>query len=155
MRHWLMKSEPSDFSIDDLRRRKRTSWTGVRNYKARNFMRDTMNIGDLIIFYHSSAKIIGAAGVAKVVSSPYPDPTQFNKTDTYYDPRATKERPIWYLVDVAFVKKFPRIVTRSALATCHRLSRMQLWKYPRLSIVPLSAHEFHAILELASSTHNV
>lgn len=108
--YWLMKSEPSEFSIDDLWKKKRHHWDGVRNYQARNFMRDHMHIGDLVIFYHSSAAIIGPAGIAKVVSLPYPDHTQFDSHSKYFDPKATKEKPIWYMVDVRFVKRFKEVL---------------------------------------------
>ena len=111
--YWLMKSEPEDLSIDDLREKKRHYWDGVRGYQARNFMRDDMRVGDLVIFYHSNATPPGPVGVAKVMSLPYPDFTQWNTKHKYFDPKSSKEKPIWYMVDVAFVKKFHRLIPRT------------------------------------------
>src|SRR5688572_18619967 len=107
MNYWLMKSEPGEVSVDDaLAAPKSTvAWTGVRNYQARNFMRDLMRVGDGVLFYHSSCPEPGIAGIAKVVSTPYPDPTQFDNKSKYYDPKATPEEPRWMLVDVQVVKK--------------------------------------------------
>ena len=104
MRHWLIKSEPDVFSIDDLARVGREPWSGVRNYQARNYMWKDMKPGDLALFYHSNAKPPGIAGIAKVVGSPYPDPTQFDKASDYYDPKATPENPRWWLTDFEFVR---------------------------------------------------
>jgi predicted RNA-binding protein with PUA-like domain len=103
MKHWLMKSEPDAFSIDDLKRRKREPWSGVRNYQARNFMRQ-MQPGDGVLFYHSSTAVPGVVGIAEVVTEAYPDPTQFQKRSDYFDPKSTREEPRWSLVDVAFVR---------------------------------------------------
>lgn len=111
IRHWLIKSEPTSYSIDDLKREQKTPWTGVRNYTARNFMRDSMQPGDPVLFYHSSCPVPGVYGIARVASAPYADPTQFDPKSHYYDPKATKEKPIWYLVDIAFVKKLAEPVT--------------------------------------------
>src|SRR3954463_14185490 len=105
MNYWLLKSEPSAYSIDDLKRDKKTAWEGVRNYQARNFMRD-MAIGDLVLFYHSSADPMAVVGVAKVVAKAHADQSQFDPNDHHYDPKATKEKPIWECVDVSFVEKF-------------------------------------------------
>lgn len=150
MRYWLIKSEPSDFSINDLARKKREPWTGVRNFEARNFMRDMMRIGDEVIFYHASCGEPGAVGIARVISSAYPDPTQFDKKSAYFEPRATRKNPVWFLVDMGFAGRFDRVVTRPMLANAPALRNMRLWKSPRLSIIPLSAGEFRAILRLAS-----
>ena len=107
MRHWLMKSEPDEFSIDDLARapRQRTAWFGVRNYQARNFMRDQMQIGDQVLFYHSSCAEPGIAGLAQVCAGAYPDETQFDRNSKYYDAKATRDNPRWVNVEVKFVKK--------------------------------------------------
>jgi predicted RNA-binding protein with PUA-like domain len=110
MRYWLMKSEPDVFSIDDLAKKQREPWTGVRNYQARNHMRDGMKVGDRILFYHSSCAVPGVAGLASVASEPYPDPTQFDRKSDYYDPKSTREEPRWQLVDVAFERKLDRVV---------------------------------------------
>ena len=148
MNYWLMKSEPAELSIDDLRAKKHWHWDGVRNYEARNFMRDQMHIGDLVIFYHSNGNPTGPAGVARVASSPYPDFTQFNKKSKYYDAKATTEKPIWVMVDVAFVKQFARTITRDELRATPVLRNMTLWKRGRLSITPLAKKEFDAICRL-------
>ncbi len=102
MKYWLMKSEPSCYSIDDMKRDKRTMWDGVRNYQARNMMRDDMKVGDEVLFYHSNTDPIGVVGVVEVASKPYPDPTQFDKKDDHFDPTAKKDDPRWFLVDVKF-----------------------------------------------------
>lgn len=109
MRYWLMKSEPDEASIDDLARAGTLPWTGVRNYQARNFMRDTMRPGDGVLFYHSSCPEPGIAGLAEVCSLPYPDPTQFDPASPYYDAKSNPEAPRWSLVDVRFVEKSPLI----------------------------------------------
>src|SRR5690606_17593040 len=105
-RYWLMKSEPGSYSIDDLQRDTRTSWEGVRNYQARNFMRDDMRPGDGVLFYHSGANPPGVAGLAKIARAAYPDPTALDPDSHYYDPKATKEDPRWVMVDIEFVEKF-------------------------------------------------
>ncbi len=107
---WLIKSEPDVFSIHDLEKVAREPWTGVRNYQARNFMWKEMKIGDLALFYHSNATPPGIAGLAKVASAPYPDPTQFDAKSEYHDPKATKENPRWWLVDFAHVATFPELI---------------------------------------------
>jgi predicted RNA-binding protein with PUA-like domain len=107
-RHWLMKSEPDAFSIDDLQRAGIEPWNGVRNYQARNFMRDGMQVGDGILFYHSNTKVPGIVGLARVASAAYPDETQFDPGSDYFDPKATRENPRWMLVDVAFERKLRR-----------------------------------------------
>src|SRR5699024_336541 len=111
MNHWLMKSEPSAFSIDDLKRNKRAPWDGVGNYQARNFIRDDMRVGDKLYFYHSNCAETGIVGRAKVASKPYTDPTQFDPDDAHFDPRSSREKPRWTLVDIAFVRKLKRTIT--------------------------------------------
>lgn len=125
MQYWLMKSEPDEASIDDLANAPQRSlpWTGVRNYQARNFMRDTMKIGDGVLFYHSSCPEPGIAGLAEVSSTPYPDPTQFDPKSPYYDPKSTREAPRWLLVDVRYVKnrrscRSPRCANTTNSPTC-------------------------------------
>src|SRR5216110_245828 len=107
MRYWLMKSEPDEFGIDDLAKapRKTTAWFGVRNYQARNYMREAMRVGDGVLFYHSSCEVPGIAGIARVASKPYADATQFDRKSPYYDPKSPREAPRWTLVDVALVKR--------------------------------------------------
>ena len=148
--YWLMKSEPHAFSIVDLKKRKRWHWDGVRNYAARNYMRDAMQIGDMVIFYHSSADPAGPAGIAMVDSLPYPDFTQFDTDSPYYDPKASTEKPIWHMVDVAFVKQFSRIISRDELRASRKLTDMLLWKRNRLSITPLTEIEFDTITKIAA-----
>lgn len=148
-KYWLMKSEPDVFSFDDLKKKKTEPWTGVRNYQARNFMRDDMRPGDLIFFYHSSCEVPGIAGIASVASTPYPDPTQFDKKSEYFDPKATKESPRWFLVDVKFEKDLPRLMPLEELKKEESLSEMRLLqKGNRLSILPVTPEEYEFILKL-------
>lgn len=146
-----MKSEPDAFSINDLKSRpqKTEHWDGVRNYQARNFMRDQMKKGDLVLFYHSSCKNIGIAGVAKVVKQAYPDHTQFDSKSKYYDPKASLDKPRWFMVDVKWVETFKDIIPLSLLKECKELKKMHLvQKGSRLSIQPVTAQEFNFILSL-------
>ena len=147
---WLMKSEPDDFSIDDLQRVGTEPWTGVRNYQARNFMRQ-MQPGDGVLFYHSSTDVPGIYGIAEVASTPYPDPTQFQKKSRYFDEKATQEQPRWDLVDVKFVRKLrtgialDRIREHSdALGEDFALIR----RGTRLSVLPVSAAQWKLLLSL-------
>jgi predicted RNA-binding protein with PUA-like domain len=111
MTTWLMKSEPSEYSIDDLARDGQSSWFGVRNYLARNYMRDMMRLGDRVLFYHSSCPVPGIYGLAEVVSLPHPDETQFEVGGDYYDAKSTREKPIWYCVDVGYIATFTSPIT--------------------------------------------
>ena len=148
MNYWLMKSEPDDVSIDDLARRNTVGWYGVRNYQARNFMRDTQQIGDGVLFYHSSCEHVGIAGIARVASAPYPDPTQFDPASKYFDPKSTLENPRWQQVDVAFVRK-TRLLSLAELRQYPPLSQMVvLQKGSRLSITPVTPQEWDFIHEL-------
>lgn len=145
-KYWLMKSEPESYSIDALKTEKKTAWSGVRNFQARNYMRDEMQIGDGVLFYHSSCKVPGVYGVAKVASAPYPDPTQFDSTSHYLEPRATKEKPVWCLVDIVFVKKLKEPVTLTDIRANPRLRSMAiLAPGSRLSITPVSSEHFQLI----------
>ena len=149
MNYWLMKSEPDVFSITTLKNKKKSGWDGVRNYQARNFMRDNMKKGDLILFYHSSCDIPGVAGLAKVSLESHPDPTQFDSASDYYDPKSTKENPRWFMVEVEFVEKFSEIITLQTIKSIKALEKMPLvQKGSRLSINPVSEKEFQTILEL-------
>ncbi len=154
MNHWLMKTEPDAFSIDDLLTRKNQTegWNGVRNFEARNLMRDRMRVGDLAIIYHSNAHPSGAAGVAKVASTAYPDPDQFDKSSQYFDPKATLETPRWYQVDVRFVKKFAHLVPLDEIRREPRLDELVMLRRNRLSITPLTAAEFRVFEELGKGT---
>ena len=147
MRYWLMKSEPNEFSIDDLARapKKSTAWVGVRNYLARNFMRDQMQLGDRVFFYHSSCEVPGIAGIAEVGKLAYPDETQFDRKSKYFDPKATRETPRWVHVDVKLVKK-TRLVPLSELRGYPQLAKMQLLQRGnRLSITPVDPAEWKFI----------
>ncbi|HEY3537429.1 MAG: EVE domain-containing protein [Trinickia sp.] len=149
MRYWLMKSEPDEASIDDLATASSRTlpWTGVRNYQARNFMRDTMQLGDGVLFYHSSCPEPGIAGIARVVSGAYPDPTQFDPKSVYFDPKSTRESPRWMLVDVEFVKKIP-LISLAELRKHRELADMRvLAKGNRLSITPVTEAEWRFITE--------
>ncbi len=145
MNYWLMKSEPDVFSFADLKSRphQKEPWNGVRNYQARNFMRDDMKIGDIILFYHSSCEIPGIAGLAKVASKSYPDSTQFDKKSAYYDPKATLEKPRWFLVDVQFHQDLVAFIPLEELKKNPELQKMKLLqKGNRLSILPVTHQEF-------------
>lgn len=149
MHYWLMKSEPEEASIDDLAHAPDATlpWTGVRNYQARNFMRDSMQVGDGVLFYHSSCPQPGIAGIAKVASTAYPDPTQFISDSPYFDPKASPESPRWILVDVSFVRKTP-LISIATLREHPQLEAMRvLAKGNRLSITPVSAQEWRFITE--------
>lgn len=142
MRYWLIKSEPGTYSIDDLKRDKRTAWEGVRNYQARNHMRD-MKKGDLLLFYHSSADPLCVAGIAKVVSDPHADESQFKKSGDYFEPKATKEKPMWDCVDVGFVEKAKHPLVLSEMRADPALSGLLLLQRgSRLSVQPVSAEHF-------------
>ena len=144
MRYWLMKSEPDELSIDDLARapRQRTAWFGVRNYQARNFMRDQMQIGDQVLFYHSSCPEPGIAGLAEVCAGAHPDQTQFDKTSKYYDAKATRDNPRWFNVEVKFVKK-TRLLGLAELRRHKQLAGMRLLaRGNRLSITLVDPREW-------------
>ena len=151
MRYWLMKSEPDEFSIDDLQSvpDQAVAWFGVRNYQARNFMRDQMRLGDRAFCYHSSCPEPGIAGIVTVSSPAYPDATQFAKKGKYYDPKATREAPRWVNVDVTFVEK-TRLVSLAELRLQPALARMLvLQRGNRLSITPVDPAEWAYIVKLA------
>ncbi|HKT26962.1 EVE domain-containing protein [Dyella sp.] len=149
MTYWLMKSEPDTFSIDDLKRKKREAWDGVRNYQARNFMRDDMRVGDGVFFYHSNCAEPGIAGLAEVASDAYPDPSQFDPKSKYFDAASSRDNPRWMLVDVKFVKKLKRVITLDELKNHPKLGGMTLLrKGNRLSVMPVDAAEWKYILGL-------
>jgi len=150
MNYWLIKSEGNCYSIDNLKKEKKTSWEGVRNYQARNFMRDSMKIGDLTLFYHSNTKPIGVYGIAKVVSAPHADLTAFNAKDKHFDLKSTKEKPIWECVDFAFVEKFAHTVTLEDIKHDHKLEGILVAKKgSRLSVQPVSKAHFERIVGLS------
>lgn len=149
--YWLMKSEQTSYSIDDLQKDKTTFWNGVRNYQARNFMRDRMKKGDEVLFYHSNAEPPGVAGTARIVKVGYPDHTQWDPKSKYFDSKASIQDPIWFMVDMAFVKKFKNFVELNFLKTTPGLEKMMVLKRgSRLSIQPVSAKEFEIIQKLGA-----
>ena len=148
-RYWLMKSEPEEFSIDDLERVGVEPWSGVRNYQARNFMRDGMRVGDGILFYHSNCAEPGVVGLAEVRSEAYPDPTQFERRSDYYDPASTREAPRWLLVDVGFRRKLERTITLAELKDRDELGDFALTRRGnRLSVLPVTRAQWTFILSL-------
>jgi predicted RNA-binding protein with PUA-like domain len=150
MRHWLMKSEPSECSIDDLAAApaRTVPWFGVRNHQARNFMRDDMAVGDGVLFYHSSCPEPGIAGLATVSSAAHPDETQFDAASPYFDPKSSRLEPRWMLVDVTLKRK-TRLLALAAMRTAPALATMQvLRRGNRLSITPVTLHEWQAVLDL-------
>ena len=147
--YWLIKSEC--YTIDDLKHDKRSAWTGVRNYQARNFMRDSMRVGDLALFYHSNGDPSGVYGVAKVVSKPHADPTALDKRDAHFDPKSTKEKPIWECVDFTFVKKFKNPVSLDEIKIDPKLEGMLVRaRGSRLSVQPVSEKHYLYIAETLS-----
>jgi predicted RNA-binding protein with PUA-like domain len=142
MNYWLMKSEPDEFSIDDLARDKTTPWFGVRNFQARNFMREDMKVGDQVFFYHSSCPEPGIAGIAEVSKAAYPDKSQFDRKSPYYDPTSRPENPKWYNVEVRIVKKTP-LVSLAEMRLHAELANMRtLRRGNRLSITPVEPEEW-------------
>ena len=151
MNYWLIKSEPDAFSIDDLKNRPRKTehWDGVRNYQARNMMRDEMKKGDLAFFYHSSCKQPGIVGIVEIIKEGYPDHTAFDPKQKYYDPKSNPAKPQWYMVDVRYKRKTRRLLSLTELKLQKRLENMKLLqKGNRLSIMPVSKQEWDCILKL-------
>lgn len=149
MAYWLMKSEPDAFSIDDLAKVKVEPWDGVRNYQARNMMRDQMQVGDLVFFYHSNCKVPAIVGMMKIVKAGYVDDTAFDPDEKYYDPKSKPDNPRWYRVDVEFVEKFEQEISLQYLKQQPELADLSLVKRGnRLSIMPVSEPAWHYILEL-------
>lgn len=152
MRYWLLKSEPEAFAFDDLLKapKRTTHWDGVRNYQARNTMRDDMRKGDRAFFYHSSADPTGIAGICEIVREGYPDHTAFDPRDMHFDPKSNKDAPTWYMVDVRAVRAFPRVLTLAELKGVKALAGMPLLQRgSRLSVQPVSAPEWRAICAMA------
>lgn len=152
-RYWLMKSEPETFSIDDLRRapKQTTFWDGVRNYQARNLLRDELQPGDGVLFYHSNADPPAVVGTAEVASAARPDPTQFDAKDDHHDPDSPRDAPRWFGVDVRFASKFARPVSLDEIKATPALRDMVLVKRSRLSVQPVTAAEWKAIVKLGGS----
>jgi predicted RNA-binding protein with PUA-like domain len=150
MRYWLMKTEPDDFSIDDLERVGKEPWSGVRNYQARNSMRDDMKVGDKVLVYHSSCAVPGVYGIGRVASEAYPDPTQFDRRSDYHDPKSPRENPRWVLRDIAFERKLKAPVTLAAIkAHADELEGMVLLRTGnRLSVMPVEKAHYEKVLKL-------
>jgi len=152
MKYWLMKSEPSCFSLDDLSQapKQTTCWDGVRNYQARNFMRDEMRVGDLVFFYHSNCQPPGIVGIAEVVRAAYPDFTAWDPDSEHPDMKSTPDKPRWFMVDIQFRQKFAHFLALDALKHHPELSKMPLLrKGNRLSVLPVSSEEWEFIVQLA------
>lgn len=148
-RYWLLKCEPSAYTIDDLARDGRTSWEGVRNYQARNFMRDQMQVGDPVLFYASNADPSGVTGLAVIARAGYPDPFAWRKGHKYFDEGSSPEKPVWYSVDVGFVERFPEVVPLDLLKQTKSLARMMVTqKGSRLSVQPVTKAEFGVVVRL-------
>jgi len=147
---WLMKSEPEEFSIDALARVAREPWSGVRNYQARNYMRDGMQVGDKVLFYHSNCAQPGVAGIAEVATAAYPDPTQFDPDSAYYDPKSTPANPRWLLVDIRFVRRCKHVITLDTIRNAaEQLGDLALIRRGnRLSVMPVTPAQYHHILSL-------
>jgi predicted RNA-binding protein with PUA-like domain len=152
-RYWLVKSEPEVFSFNDLLRRhnKTTNWDGIRNFVARNFMRHGMRIGDRVFFYHSSTAEPGVVGICEVVREAYPDTLQFDNTSDYYDAKATKEKPIWFMVDLRAVAQLTHPVTLTQIKSRKELRKMTLLRIGRLSVSPVTQSEWDVITQMADS----
>lgn len=149
MQYWLMKSEPDVFGIDDLQRVGIEPWDGVRNYQARNMLRDQMQLGDLVFFYHSNCEVPGITGLAEIARQGYPDDTAFNPEAKYFDPKSDPQNPRWYRVDVKFVRKLQRTLSLQELREHPALQNMPLVrKGNRLSVMPVTEQEWHDILAL-------
>ncbi len=150
MKYWLMKSEPTSYSIDDLKRDRKTFWGGVRNYQARNFMMKDMQVGDEVLFYHSNADPSGIAGLAKVVKLAAPDKTALDPKDHHYDPKSTTSNPIWFGVEIAFVNKLPTLISLQELKNNPKLTEMLvLKKGSRLSIQPVENKHFSEVIKMS------
>lgn len=152
MNYWLFKTEPNVFSIEDLKKapKKTTFWEGVRNYQARNYLRDQIKKGDLVLFYHSRIEPIGVVGIARVTKEAYPDPFALDPSHKYYDPKSTPEKPIWYGVEITLEEEFPRCVSLKELKSTPGLENMVVvQKGSRLSIQPVTAKEFQIVRKLA------
>lgn len=149
MNYWLFKSEPDELGIDDLAAAGVLRWDGIRNYQARNLLRDEVAVGDQVLIYHSSCKEVGVAGIAEVVSAPYPDPLQFDPESPYYDPKSPADNPRWVSVDIAFVEKFARVLRLQTIKAMPELAAMVLIRQGRLSVQPVQAPEWRAIIAAA------
>lgn len=146
-KYWLFKSEPEAYSIDDLAKEKKTFWDGIRNYQARNFLRDEIKFGDQILFYHSNIEPPGVYGICEVVKDGYPDHTAFNPESNHFDPKSNPQSPAWFMVDIKFVKKLSKPVTLEEIKANSKLKKMKLiQRGNRLSVMPVTKEEFTLIV---------
>lgn len=151
MAYWLFKTEPSECSIDDFANAPDTAvvWEGVRNYQARNMLRDDVKLGDQVFIYHSSCKLIGVAGIARVVRTAYPDPSQFNSASVYFDEKSSRDNPRWIAVDLVFERKLPAIISLDKLKSSAKLSELPVvQKGSRLSVMPVNEAQWQTVLQL-------
>jgi predicted RNA-binding protein with PUA-like domain len=154
MNYWIFKSEPDEFGIDHLAAQPRQTarWDGIRNYQARNNLRDGIKKGDQVLFYHSSCKLIGIAGTMEVAKAAYPDPAQFDPESKYFDPKSSPENPRWYCVDVRLLDKYTGVIPTTTLKAEPATADLSIFKQGRLSIAPVSARQWKAVQKLASKT---
>ena len=153
IKYWLVKSEPSVFSIDDLAKSKNqtTFWDGIRNYQARNFIRDEMKLGDKVLFYHSNTDPNAIVGVCEVVKEAYPDSTAFDSKNDHFDPKSKKDSPTWFMIDIKLVKKFKREITLAEIKSNKLLQKMRLVQPGnRLSVMPVTKDEYDEIIRLSN-----
>jgi len=148
--YWLVKSEPDVYPLEQLKKDGHTGWTSVRNYQARNFMRDQMKVGDRVLYYHSNAEPAAFVGIAEVSRASHPDPTQFDAKSEYYDPKSTKDAPTWMMVEIKYVDTFTRAVSRDECKKTKGLEKMSLFKQGRLSVAPVTEAEFEIVCRLGS-----
>lgn len=150
MNYWIFKSEPDEFGIDHLaaQPKKTARWDGIRNYQARNNLRDLVKKGDRVLFYHSSCKLIGVAGTMEVVKAAYPDPAQFDPSSKYYDAKSAPDNPRWYCVDVRLVEKFPDVIPIKTLKADPQTTSIGIFRHTRLSIAPLTSAQWEAVQRL-------
>lgn len=148
MNYWIFKSEPDEYGIDDLAAEKNQTgrWDGIRNYQARNNLRDKVAVGDQVFFYHSSCKNTGIAGIARVVNAAYPDPAQFDPQSKYYDAKATADAPRWFCVDIRLEQKFPQVIATAALKSQPDTASLEIFRQGRLSVAPVTAAQWQAAL---------
>ncbi len=152
MNYWLFKTEPDAFSIDDLKTapQQTTLWEGVRNYQARNFMRDDIKLGDLVFIYHSSCKQVGVVGIATVTKEAYPDPTQFDLNSDYYDAKATPDKPRWFVVDVTYKNHLNKRVSLKDIKANEAITELALKKAGRLSVMPVTQNDWEQIIAMSN-----
>ncbi|ASM48455.1 hypothetical protein PESP_a0179 [Pseudoalteromonas espejiana DSM 9414] len=152
MNYWLFKTEPDAFSIDDLKNapQQTTLWEGVRNYQARNFIRDDIKLGDQVMVYHSSCKHVGVVGIATVTKEAYPDPTQFELSSDYYDAKATNDKPRWFVVEVTYLRHLKQLVSLKSIKANNAITELALKKAGRLSVMPVTKNDWDEIIAMSN-----